>query len=78
MSAVPNEMLDDGRLAVRYLRGLPRFLRTTLSPAECLLRVREQLDSRDGTFVQLLERAVFANPRSPYRPAARPPGDRGR
>jgi hypothetical protein len=68
MSPVANETLDDGRLAVRYLRGLPRFLRTTLSPAECLLRVREQLDSRDGTFVQLLERAVFANPRSPYRP----------
>ena len=68
MSAVANETLEDARLAVRYLRGLPRFLRRPLSPEECLRRVREQLDSRDRTFVQLVERAIFANPRSPYRP----------
>jgi hypothetical protein len=59
-------VLDEVRLAARYLRGLPRFLRQPLSPEECRRRIRRQLESREQTFLQLVDRAIFSNPRSPY------------
>jgi hypothetical protein len=64
-------VLDQARLAARYLRDLPRFLRDPHSPEECRRRIRRQLESREQTFLQLVERAIFSNPRSPYAPLLR-------
>jgi hypothetical protein len=54
-------------LAVRFLRDLPGFLRTPLTPEACRARARHGLETREANFLDMLERAVFAQPASPYR-----------
>ena len=60
-------MLNDAKMIARYFGGLRHFLREPLSPHECRQRVEEQLRNRTETFLRVLERGVFGNPRSPYR-----------
>ncbi len=60
-------MLDDLRMSARYAVALPKFLRSPLSPVECRRLIENQLRNREQTFLQILERGVFANRRSPYR-----------
>jgi glycosyltransferase involved in cell wall biosynthesis len=54
-------------LAVRFFRHLPEFLRTPLTPEACRARVRQGLERREASFLDMLERAIFARPASPYR-----------
>jgi hypothetical protein len=51
---------------IRYLAGLPRFLRRqiTLSDAEAL--VRRGFEQREDNFLLLMERGVYGHPGSPY------------
>lgn len=51
----------------RYVRRLPEFLRTTVTPDEARRRVEEALRRREESFLGVLEHGVYANPRSPYR-----------
>lgn len=53
-------------MPVRYAWGLKRFLQQPLTPTECRQRIVQQLRNREESFLRLLERGVFANPRSPY------------
>lgn len=48
------------------MRDFPAFLKTPLSPAECRRRVRTKLVSREASFIDIIQRAVFRRPRSPY------------
>ncbi len=50
----------------RYLVRLPPFLREKIFPAEARVRVRGWLGRREQSFLDLLERGVYANPGSPY------------
>jgi hypothetical protein len=47
---------------------LPPFLREKIAPDEARPRVRAWLGRREESFIDLLERGVYANPGSPYRP----------
>jgi hypothetical protein len=55
------------RAAIRYATGLRSYLREPLSPEDCRSRIRAQLEGRDRSFLLIAERAIYANPRSPYR-----------
>jgi hypothetical protein len=61
-------ILDEIRMTARYTRGLPSFLRDTLTPAQCGDLVRRRMASRDTSFLTLAERGIFQNPGSPYLP----------
>jgi hypothetical protein len=54
-------------LAARYLAGLPRFLRNTLSVEECRRMLVSRLRERREAFLSVLENAVYNHPASPYR-----------
>jgi hypothetical protein len=60
-------VLGDVTTFARYARGLRRFLGHPLTPLECRRMVADQLSAREASFLRVLERAVFASPRSPYR-----------
>ena len=51
----------------RYHAGLRQFLRTTVTEAECAERLRRELENRERSFLDVLERGVYAQPASPYR-----------
>jgi hypothetical protein len=55
------------RAAGGFLRGLGRFLRQRVSPAEALRRLERRLEAREHAFALGLRRAVFEYRRSPYR-----------
>jgi hypothetical protein len=57
------ELAAFGRYAVR----LPSFLRNKIDPAEARRRVIEWHGRREESFLDLVSRAVYANPGSPYR-----------
>jgi hypothetical protein len=59
-------MLDDVRMAARFVRALPGYLRRPLTPEECRARLTRQLEQREASFLSILERGVFGNARSPY------------
>jgi hypothetical protein len=50
----------------RYARGLRSFLSQPLDADACQALLEHQRETRDGNFLRLLERAVFATPSSPY------------
>lgn len=54
-------------VALRYARGLPRFLRSPVTSAQAEAAFAERLRVRERTFLALLERAVYAQAASPYR-----------
>jgi hypothetical protein len=51
---------------VRYAAGLKTFLREPISVEAAKTIVRHGMQSRDVAFLHKVERAVFANPTSPY------------
>jgi hypothetical protein len=57
-----------GRLKdqARYLSGLVRFLRRTVTLEQARQRLEGQIDRREQSFLDVLERGVYANPESPY------------
>ncbi len=54
------------RAAIRYATGLRAYLRDPLSPDGCRRMIRSQLERREWSFMQIAERAIYANPRNPY------------
>lgn len=53
-------------LAARYAVDLPRFLSTPVTTEEARRRISGALADRERSFLDLLERAVYARPVSPY------------
>ena len=60
-------MGSQARARARYAAGLPAFLRARVSPEDCRRTVRDQLAARSDSMLAIFERAVYANPTSPYR-----------
>jgi hypothetical protein len=52
--------------ATRLLVGLPVFLRRRLVGEEAHAVIRRRLERRSATFLELVRRAIFARPGSPY------------
>ena len=59
-------MLDGLKMTARYAWGLNGYLRHTLTPAECRRMLENQLESREQSFLSIVERGVYSNPKSPY------------
>lgn len=59
---------SEARAFARFLMGLPRFLRLRMSYEEARGIVQQRLREREANFLASVERGVFGNPRSPYRP----------
>lgn len=51
----------------RFVRGLPRFLGSPLSPEDCRAIVEASLRERERNFLRLVQRAIYGAPHSPYR-----------
>jgi hypothetical protein len=64
----------EGRAGVRLLAALPRFLRRPVDPGTAAARLRQRLERREASLLELAQRTIFANPRSPYRPLLRHAG----
>ncbi len=62
----PGSLAKDLATFGRYARRLPRFLRETVTVEEGRRRIEEQLAHRERIFLDILERGVYQNPRSPY------------
>jgi hypothetical protein len=60
-------MLADARAFAHYLRDLPSYLREQLTREQCQSMIDRALARRSESFLEILERAVFANANSPYR-----------
>lgn len=60
-------MLDAAKMFLRYASGLPGYLRCPLTSNEASARIRDALAQRDANFLAVLRRAIYENPRSPYR-----------
>ncbi len=50
----------------RFALGVRPFLRTVVSVDEARSRIRVAMQDRELRFLQMVQRVVFANPRSPY------------
>ncbi len=59
--------LSDLRSYARFLRDLPKLIRTPMTLDRAQEIVRARVRDRHRSFLGLVERAVFQNPRSPYR-----------
>lgn len=59
---------SEARAFARFLAGLPRFLRRRMSYEEARGIIQRRLGEREANFLSSMERGVFGNPRSPYRP----------
>src|SRR5687767_10389626 len=61
------EVAEDLAMALRLGRDLPAFLRRPLTVDALRRRVQRHLRDREHRFLTLIDRAVYAFPRSPYR-----------
>lgn len=50
-----------------FLTGVPRLVRRRMSVEQALAIVKDRLQHRERNFLGIVDRSVFANPRSPYR-----------
>jgi hypothetical protein len=67
MTAPRDDVASELLAFTRFLGGLPRLVRRRMSVAEAMAIVQERLVSRERNFLAVLDRGIFANPRSPYR-----------
>ena len=51
---------------LRFSAGLKAFLRDPISAEAANVIVRQRMQARDAAFLQMVERAIFANRTSPY------------
>ncbi len=58
--------LSELSLSLRFLRDLPAFLNNALTPLQCESSIDNQNPSREASFLDIIERAVFRLPDSPY------------
>ena len=65
------ELLSELAMYRRFLLGLPRFLRASVSVAEARDGLRRRLESREERLLRIAERGFFAYEKSPYRPLLR-------
>ena len=61
-------MVSATRDFLHHASGVRAFLRTPLTDDECVQRVKRGLARREQALVSIVERGVFAQPSSPYRP----------
>jgi hypothetical protein len=61
-------ILDDLKMYARFTAGLPGFLRKTITLEEARAIIRSRLAARESNFLMVVEKGIFGNPRSPYRP----------
>ena len=61
------ELRTLGRLA----RRLPSFLRQRVTLEEARAELRRRLENREGSFLDVAERGIYAHPGSPYLPLLR-------
>jgi hypothetical protein len=61
------EVAEDLAMALRLGRDLPAFLQRPLTVDALRRRVQRHLRDREHRFLTLIDRAVYAFPRSPYR-----------
>ena len=59
-------MFNDLKMFGRYFSGLRRYLQQPLTPEECRLKILRQLQYRSDSFLKVVERGIYRNPRSPY------------
>ncbi len=59
-------MFASFRMLSRFLGGLGAFLDAPLSSQDCRAAVADSLRDREAGFLDLMRRAVYGNPRSPY------------
>jgi len=56
---------------VRFISGMARYFKSRIDTREALHRAKqllaERITSRNENFLHLLEKGIFANPKSPYR-----------
>ncbi len=60
-------MLNDTYMLSRFRRGLRDFLRAPVTAAEAADALRRYRDERERSFLQLMDSAVYRQPRSPWR-----------
>ena len=60
------ETLEYLQLFARFPLALHRFLRHTVTLDEARRTVRDRMQTRDARFLHIVERGVYAYPRSPY------------
>jgi hypothetical protein len=60
-------LFDEIKMTARYTRGLPAFLRKPLKPEDCRRLIEERMAARNESFLAVVKRGIFQNPRSPYR-----------
>ena len=60
-------VLNDLAQGLRYTWGLPRFLRQSTSVTEARAALPRRFEQRCAVFLDFVRRAVYLNPRSPYR-----------
>src|SRR3972149_4704833 len=60
-------MLSEMTGKLRYLAGIPAFLRETVSLDEAREQVARDMAGQDQSLLRLAEAAISPNPRSPYR-----------
>lgn len=65
-----------GRLAsyMRFMRELPGFLRSPISPSQSRDIIARRIEGRGDMFLGLVKRCVFDNPTSPYLPLMKEAG----
>src|SRR5215207_8513007 len=67
MTAPRDDVASELLAFARFLGGLPGLVRRRMSVSEALAIVQDRLRHREHNFLTVLERGIFANPRSPYR-----------
>ena len=60
-------VVAEARMTGRFLAGLPSFLRARVTDDEAARTIRGHLAGRTASFLDMLRRAVFDQPSSPYR-----------
>jgi len=60
------EAAENLAMAARLARDLPRALRHPIRADVARMRLLRQLASRDRRFLDVAERAIYRNPKSPY------------
>jgi hypothetical protein len=60
-------LLGDLNNYLRFLAGLPRFLRSRISLEEARSTFRQWVEEREENFLRVAERGIFGYDRSPYR-----------
>jgi len=67
MSSPRDDVASELIAFARFLGGLPGLVRRRMSVSEALAVVQDRMRNRERNFLTVLERGIYANPRSPYR-----------